>query len=298
MIDAQPAVQVCNDLDLKAICSRSLKSAQNLSAGDDVDLYSEDSDSGPRFADLLSRLDIQAIIWLLSVPILAQSQYIRQALLAGKHVLSEKPIADNLNVAQELINWYHENIDSKQISWSVAENFRYLKSLEYAREQIHRAGKLLQFSVKGYANIQPGGKYSETDWRKNPEHQGGFLLDGGIHRLAGLRFLLGPENSVSSLSAQTALLQRHLAPVDTVDAVLRTKSNATGTLSISFGTTFKGSEWAIACEGGSVIIRKSTVHTNFDGKENFTEIDDEGSGVTPEIRAWGEALVKGERNQR
>ena len=68
-------------------------------------------------------------------------------------------MADNLKDAQELIRWYLENIDSKKVTWSVAENFRYLKSLEYAREQVHRAGKLLQFSVKGHGLVQQKGKY-------------------------------------------------------------------------------------------------------------------------------------------
>ena len=140
--------------------------------------------------------------------------------------------------------------------------------------------------------------FQETEWRKTPEHQGGFLLDGGIHRIAGLRFLLGPENTINTVSAHTALLQHHLAPVDTVDAVLKTNSGATGTLSISFGTSFIGKEWAIACDEGTVVINYSTVTTYFDGKEEVVEFDDERTGVPAEIRAWGEALLKGTRNER
>ena len=124
------------------------------------------------------------------------------------------------------------------------------------------------------------------------------MLDGGIHRIAGLRFLLGPENTINSVSAHTALLQKHLAPVDTVDAILKTKGGAKGVMSISFGTSFNGKEWAIACEGGTVVINYSTVTTYFDGKENVVEVDDERTGVPAEIRAWGEALLRGGRNER
>ena len=73
--------------------------------------------------------------------------------------MSEKPVAENLQDAQELIKWYHENIDRTRITWSVAENFRYLKSLDYARDQVHRAGKLMQFSLKAHSMVRPGGKY-------------------------------------------------------------------------------------------------------------------------------------------
>ena len=155
-------------------------------------------------------------------------------------------------------------------------------------------GRVLGFRVRMHALVQPGGKYYETAWRKTPEYQGGFLLDGGVHFVAGIRLLLGQENRLVSLSAQTAQLQKHLPPVDTVDAVLKTKSGATGTLNISFGTTFEGSEWAVACEKGVVSVSGSTVRI---GKEEKT-VEDERSGVPPEVREWGKALSEGKKNER
>ena len=58
----KPAVQASKDLTLKALWSRSLKSARNLGADANVDIYSEDSGSGKSFNDLLKRADIQAVI--------------------------------------------------------------------------------------------------------------------------------------------------------------------------------------------------------------------------------------------
>lgn len=79
-------------LQLKALYSRSLKSAQSLSedAPSGVDLYSEDQD-GKNFDKLLDRDDIQALI--IALPILSQPDFIKKALAKGKHVLSEKPVA-------------------------------------------------------------------------------------------------------------------------------------------------------------------------------------------------------------
>lgn len=93
-------------------------------------------------------------------------------------------------------------------------------------------------------------------------------------------------------------MQKHLPPVDTLDAALKTKSGATGSFSVSFGTTMSGSEWTVGCEGGSVSISRSTVTTVIDGKEEKKEIQDERSGVPPEVRDWGEALVAGKSNNR
>lgn len=59
----QPAVKEAPTLSLKAIYSRSLESAQGLSAGlENVDLYSDDSGPGKTYADLLKREDIGAVI--------------------------------------------------------------------------------------------------------------------------------------------------------------------------------------------------------------------------------------------
>lgn len=60
----------------------------------------------------------------------------------------------------ELIKWYHENkAANKNVAWGVAENFRYLESFKYARQEIEKLGKIIGFRVRIYANIQEGWKY-------------------------------------------------------------------------------------------------------------------------------------------
>ena len=73
--------------------------------------------------------------------------------------MSEKPVAENVKDAQELIRWYHDNIDSKKVTWSVAENFRYLNSFDYAQETLGTLGRVLGFRTKLYGNVNTGDKY-------------------------------------------------------------------------------------------------------------------------------------------
>ena len=142
-------------LTLKAIYSRSLKSAQNLSAG--VDLYSDDSDSGKTYHDLLLRDDIHAVI--LALPILTQPEFIEAALAAGKHVLSEKPIAGDIQRAEHLIKYYKSDKVKGGATWGVAENFRFLDSFEYGRQEVQRLGRVLGFRVKVFGSVKKGEKY-------------------------------------------------------------------------------------------------------------------------------------------
>jgi len=153
-------VKASKDLTLKAIWSRSIKSAQTLQEeGAEVELYSEDSGSGRSLDDLLGRSDIGAVI--IALPIKNQPEYIRKALLAGKHVLSEKPVAENVKEAVELIKWYRSEIVGKGVTWAVAENQRYLASFTRAAEAVQTMGRQLTFRVQMHVLVS-GGKYFET----------------------------------------------------------------------------------------------------------------------------------------
>ncbi|EON69762.1 hypothetical protein W97_09025 [Coniosporium apollinis CBS 100218] len=292
-----PAVQAAPSLTLKAIYSRSLKSAKSLAENlSNADLYSDDSGEGKSYSDLLARSDIQAVI--IGLPILTQPTYIRQALEASKHVLAEKPVAKDVATATELVKWYHDNVDTSKVTWSVAENFRFMDSFLHGAEQVRQMGRVLGFRTRMHAFVKPGTKYFETAWRKTPEYQGGFLLDGGVHFIAGTRLLLQPENAPTRVSAFTARLQEHLPPVDTVDATWKTKSGVSGTFSVSFGTTFSGSEYTLACEKGTVTVLRSMVKIVKDGKEETKEFSGEGAGVKQEVKAWGEGIESGNQDPR
>ncbi|KAK5136989.1 hypothetical protein LTR08_001496 [Meristemomyces frigidus] len=289
-----PAVFACEHLELKAIYSRSLKSAKSVSEDiKDVDTYSDDSEYG--FTHVLARSDIHAVI--IALPILVQPSFIKQALEAGKHVLAEKPLAKDVATGKELVDWYHANINTASVTFGVAEQFRYFNAFIYGAKKARELGPVLGFRLKLGANVQPGSKYFETEWRKTPEYQGGFLLDGGVHFIAGMRMLLGSEAKVVRTSAFTSQLQAHLPPVDTVDATFKLANGRTGNFSVSFGTTFTGAEWSVACEKGSVAVSGKTITIKpIGGDEEVVEKPDELGGVKQEVFAWAKSLVSGKQD--
>jgi|TARA_R110002003_G_scaffold388_14_gene19400 predicted dehydrogenase len=209
-------------------------------------------------------------------------------------VLAEKPIAKDIATAQDLLKWTKDPSNTSA-TYTVAENFRFLDSFVYGAEVLSTLGRVLTFRARVAAYVAPGGKYYETSWRKTPEYQGGFLLDGGVHFVAATRLLLaGAGAKITSLSAFTAQLQEHLPPVDTLNATLLLSNAASGTLSISFGTTDTGSEYLVACEKGSVHVSRGKVTVTKDGKVvEEKEFKDEGNGVKQEVKAWAESLESG-----
>lgn len=52
-------------------------------------------------------------------------------------------------------------------------------------------------------------------------------------------------------------------------------------------------EWTISCEAGWVKIEDAKITICRDGYEEIQTIPNERTGVPPEIRAWGQALVQG-----
>ncbi|KIW03136.1 uncharacterized protein PV09_05778 [Verruconis gallopava] len=287
-----PAILASKHLQLKAVYSRTTRSARTIAErAPGIDLYSEDGECS--FADILKREDISAL--LISLPIGSQASYIKAGLSAGKHVLSEKPVAENLQQATELIDWYRSS--NLACTWSVAENWRFLRSFDRAAEEIKKLGKIIGFQVRHFTKVDKDWKFFNTDWRKTPTHQGGFLLDGGVHLIAGLRQLLEAGNErLKHVSAFTNSIEEYLPPVDTINAIVKTESGISGTLQISFGTTLRGNEWTVACENGvvSVIdVLDSVVTVMVDGKKTILPLANEKTGVPPEVRVWGKALANG-----
>jgi hypothetical protein len=68
---------------------------------------------------------------------------------------------------------------------------------------------------------------------------------------------------------------------------------------MSFGTTFKGSEYNVACEKGTVtIVGSKVIVEETGGMPMEKEFPNEGSGVKQEVAAWAESLVTGKPNPR
>lgn len=145
--------------------------------------------------------------------------------------------------------------------------------------------------------VKPGSKYYETAWRKTPDYQGGFLLDGGVHFIAAMRLLLGREARMERVSAFTAMTREWLPPIDTVNATVKLANGGSGTFSVSFGSADGGVDYVVSCERGSVEVGFDETLSKRIGEEPQTErFPEDKNGVRQEIKAWAEALTSGKQN--
>ncbi|KAJ1568950.1 hypothetical protein HK405_011881 [Cladochytrium tenue] len=299
-----PAIQACPLLALKAVYSRSHESAAALAAlatkpdcKIDVFCHSlgvDGQDAG--LSSLLSRPDIAAVV--VALPILQQPAVIRAAIAAGKHVLSEKPVAGTVAAARDLLAWYDALPGGTRPFWGVAENYRFKRSLQFAAEKIAElGGSVNTFALRGFSFVEPDNKYFNTPWRKEPAYQGGFLLDGGVHQVAGLRMLLAAASlRIARVSAFGALLEDRLRPLDTLHAAVATNDGrAAGVVSISYATEFRsGLDIEIVTTRGTVTwtpteVKVVTKDASDSGKTaEETRIFENDRGVATEMVAFAE----------
>lgn len=131
--------------------------------------------------DFLERSDLEAVY--IATP---HHLHFPQALLAidkGLPTLIEKPVA--LTTREAII--LEEFSEAFDVKASVAENFRYLKSV-----QMYKNGEL---SLPEDPNISlvESWPMTQDSWRAEPAiNGGGLLIDGGIHKISVARYLLGP----------------------------------------------------------------------------------------------------------
>ncbi|KAG6884224.1 hypothetical protein C0993_000288 [Termitomyces sp. T159_Od127] len=296
---------------LRAVYSRSERSAQDLAAAAVQALGLAEPpavyhDSGPAsqsdFNALLARSDINAVI--VALPITLQPSIILKAFAAGKHVLSEKPVAAGVKQGLELIKRYNDIYKPKGLIWRVAENFEAEAGIRAAGAAIAagKIGQVIFFRTVTYNHIDKTSKWYNTPWRTVPDYQGGFLLDGGVHTVAALRTML--PSRLTHLTGFASLNKDYLAPHDTINVVVRSGAHFHGTAELTWAapTTSRpvadmflitGTEgWLSVNMIGGVI--KVTIKS-VDGKtgEEVEEISDyKMQGVKLEIEAFLGAIER------
>jgi predicted dehydrogenase len=141
---------------------------------------------------LLECNDIDAVY--IALPSSLHYEWARRAIEAGKHVLCEKPLAENAQRAQELMRFAREH-DRVLVE---AMHVRYFDRLRRQRELVvgGELGRLLRIESCFRTPYTPMAK---DDFRLNFELGGGAALDVGCYAVSCLRYLAGEEPEVLSV---------------------------------------------------------------------------------------------------
>lgn len=237
----------------------------------------------------LSRDDIDAV--LVCLPIFMLPDIAEKALAAGKHVLSEKPLAPSVARGEQALESY-ETYRQRGLVWHVAENWRHAPAMQRAAEALQKGdiGQPALASWAIYAGVSPQSPAYQSAWRKDDSHAGGFLLDGGVHFAAALRLLFG---EVASAMVHLSHQRDDLPAPDTLTATLAFEGGLHATLAVTYAV---GLPWVtkmiIAGEKGVITVNRDVYELQIDGVVQ-DQLEGAGNGIREEWLAFAEAIAAG-----
>jgi UDP-N-acetyl-2-amino-2-deoxyglucuronate dehydrogenase len=175
---------------------------------------------------------------------------------AGKHVISEKPMAITLTAADQLV----QACDDAGVHLFVVKQNR----LNPAIQLLRRAVDLGRFGRIYMANAtvrwtRPQEYYDQADWRGTWEFDGGAFMNQASHYVDLIQWLVGP---VESVSAKTATMARNIEAEDSGAALLKFRNGALGVIEVTMLTYPRNMEGSITLIGetGTVKIGGTAVN--------------------------------------
>jgi predicted dehydrogenase len=221
-----PALKRLTDrFEVTALCNRSRAKAESLAR----DLGVNDKNIWQDWQEFLTDAPVDAV--LLALPIELNYPVSRAAAAAGKHVLCEKPVGQNMDEARGAVGLPAEF----GVTFMVAEDIEFVPQFAKAAELVAdgEIGKptLIQWNVFNFMAMS--NKYAQTRWRTEHVFPGGYVMDGGVHFVHVLQMLAGP---IESVKAETRTLDPRLGKVDSAFALLTHGSGILSSLNMSWQT--------------------------------------------------------------
>ncbi len=218
------------------------------------------------YRDMFATMKPDGVI--IASPNAAHAQTAIVCMEAGVPALVEKPIADTLESAHQMV----EVSKRTGVPIMVGHHRRHNPVLRRARELVDAGTLGTPVSVTAMCTWLKPDSYYEAAWRR--EKGGGPVLINLIHDIDILHFLFG---DVVSVQASTSNAVRQFEVEDTAAVILRFKNGALGTITVS-DTAASPWNWDL-CAGEASHYPRQTENSHF-----FTGTH--GSLTLPGLDLW------------
>ncbi|EXB48401.1 Uncharacterized protein L484_007981 [Morus notabilis] len=226
----------------------------------------------------------------------AQVDFSLRLLKAGKHVLQA---TSELEAALAGYNSISVNVPSKPI-WAVAENYRFEPAFVESKKLVAEVGDMMSVQVIIEGSMNSSNPYFSSSWRRN--FSGGFILDMGVHFVAGMRMLVGSE--VVSVSAATSHVDKTLPPPDNISSLFQLENGCSGVFVVVVSSSSPKILWRVVGLKGTLQVERGKHDGQHGYLVSFYGADGQSkstfyrfSGVTEEFKSFihdiSQASVKG-----
>ena len=196
-----------------------------------------------------------------------------QAARAGKHVLTEKPMAISLVQADELIR----ATDEAGVHLFVVKQNRLNPPIQLLKRAIDKG----RFGRIYMANVtvrwqRPQEYYDAEPWRGTWEFDGGAITNQASHYVDLIQWLVGP---VESVIAKTATQARRIEAEDSGIGILKFRSGALGVIEVNVLTYPKNLEGSITIMGEKGTVKIGGTAVNRVEHWQFSDYDDDDKSI-------------------
>ncbi|MCK9309293.1 MAG: Gfo/Idh/MocA family oxidoreductase [Candidatus Cloacimonetes bacterium] len=185
------------------------------------------------------------------------------------NVLTEKPMAINIESADKLIN----ACDANKVKLFVVKQNRLNATMQMLKRAIDkdRFGKIFIAQSNVFWQ-RPQAYYEAEKWRGTWEFDGGAFMNQASHYVDAMHWLLG---NVDSVMAYTATQARHIEAEDTGCAILHFRSGIIASMNVTMLTYPKNFEGSITIMGEKGTVKIGGVAVNKIEKWEFEDYDDD-----------------------
>jgi UDP-N-acetyl-2-amino-2-deoxyglucuronate dehydrogenase len=190
------------------------------------------------------------------------------------HVITEKPMAIDLESADELI----KSCDVNGVRLFVVKQNRLNATMQLLKKALdkNRFGKIYLVQSNVFWQ-RPQSYYDQAKWRGTWEFDGGAFMNQASHYVDALYWLIGP---VDHVMAETATMSRKIETEDTGSAILKFRNGVIGTINVTLLTYPKNYEGSITILGEKGTVKIGGMAVNKIEKWEFDEYDDDDRIVT------------------
>lgn len=245
-----------------------------------------------QLADLLQNTTADLVV--LTTPSGLHPQQTVDIAKAGKHVMTEKPMATRWQDGLRMV----KACDDAGVRLFVVKQNRRNATLQLLKQAVEqgRFGRIYNVALNVFWT-RPQDYYDQGNgWRGTWEFDGGAFMNQASHYIDLLDWIIGPVESVMSY---TGTLARDIEAEDSGVAAIKWRNGAMGTLNVSMLTYPKNLEGSITILGEKGTVRVGGVAVNeiqqwqfADERPEDTEIKN-ASYATTSVYGFGHPLYYG-----
>lgn len=210
------ALAACPDTELKAVVDIDISKAERASVKYGCKAFQD-------YKEVLAGTDIDSIH--ICTPHYLHSEMAIEAMKAGKHVLTEKPMAISVKECEDMI----QASEKTGMQLGVCFQNRYNTTSQYIKRLLlsGKAGRVL--AVKASVTWLRGKDYySSASWRGSwAQEGGGVLINQAIHTLDLLQWFTGKAKRIKG-TTDIRFLQDIIEVEDTAEATIQFENGARG----------------------------------------------------------------------